>query len=435
MRIRSVLSFSVGTFLSRILGFLREIVFAYSLGASGYADAVVVAIRIPTMLRGMLAEGVSQNAFVPVLTRWKDRRLLWALFTIIVGAAALLVPLGILLAPTIVRVVAPGFLSDPHKYSFAVWGVRITFPALLFISVSAVAMGILNTKGRFFITGVSPVFFNLGNIALLLFARRWPILGAVAFTFGTFLQATFLMIFIKEKWEKPNFKHPALKEFIKNWLSMSLNTGFLQTATLINTVVASTLPTGSLAYLSYAFRLVHLPQGLFGVATGTVLSKSVSEDVDNARQHLWRGLLFVSSITLLVVLLYVLFGDVFVEIAFVRGKFSSTDAQSTFRTLLGYVPTIPAYALSSVFVSYLFATFRRKLANLGLALSTALNIALVFPLARLLGTSGVALAVSLSVSASVLFWSFKLFGFSKESLLSSLSLGLAFAVALWRLVG
>ncbi len=429
MKIRSVLSFSAGTLLSRVLGFVRELVFAWALGASPYADAVVVAVRIPTMLRGMLAEGVSQNAFVPVFARYRDRGLLWALIFIIVGTTAVIVPIGILLAPLVVRLIVPGFVSDPGKFAFTVAGVRLTFPSLLFISAAAVSMGVLNTKGRFFITGVSPVFFNLGNILLLLLAHSYPILGAAAFTLGTALQFLFLLPFAWERYERPNFRHPAIKDFLKNWLSMSLNTGFLQTSTLINAVVASFLPTGSLAYLNYAFRLIHLPQGLFGVATGTVLSKSVAEDDTHARAHAWKGIVFVSLVTLGVALLYVLFGESFIRIAFVRGRFSPTDAANTFTVMLGYVPTIPAYALSSVYLSYLFAIFRRRDANLGLAIATVSNLLVVFPLSTFLGAPGISYAVSLSTSLSVLFWAFRSFGLSKESVLTVATLLSAFALS------
>ncbi len=433
MKIRSILSFSAGTLLSRILGFVRELVFAYALGASPYADAVVVAVRIPTMLRGMLAEGVSQNAFVPVLARWKDRSLLWALIFIILGTTLILVPIGVIFAPLITKVIVPGFVQDADKFAFTVLGVRITFPSLIFISGAAIAMGVLNTRGRFFITGVSPVFFNIGSIVLLLFAHRWPVLGAAAFTVGTALQFLFLLPFAWEKYERPNFKHPAIKDFLKNWFSMSLNTGFLQTSTLINAIVASFLPTGSLAYLSYAFRLVHLPQGLFGVATGTVLTKSVSEDEAHAREHTWKGIIFVSAITLTIALLYALFGEIFIKLAFVRGRFTPEDAHNTFRVLLGYVPTIPAYALSSVYLSYLFAVFRRKHANIGLAISTVTNLLIVFPLSRMLGATGIAYAVSLATTSSVLFWAFRSFGVGRESLLTTATLLVAFLISLLRL--
>ncbi len=434
MKIRSVLSFSAGTLLSRALGFVRELVFAWALGASPYADAVVVAVRIPTMLRGMLAEGVSQNAFVPVLARHRDRGLLWALIFIIIGITAVIVPIGILLAPLVVRLIVPGFVPDPEKFAFTVSGVRITFPSLLFISAAAVSMGVLNTRGRFFITGVSPVFFNVGNILLLLFARSHPILGAAAFTLGTALQFLFLLPFAWEGYERPNFRHPAIRDFLKNWFSMSLNTGFLQTSTLINAVVASFLPTGSLAYLNYAFRLIHLPQGLFGVATGTVLSKSVSEDDTHARAHAWKGIVFVSLITLGVALLYVLFGEIFIRVAFVRGRFSPTDAANTFTVMLGYVPTIPAYALSSVYLSYLFAIFRRKDANVGLAIATVSDVLLVFPLSAILGATGISYAVSISTSLSVLFWAFKSFGLSRESALTTATLLLSFVVSVMGLI-
>ncbi len=433
MRIRSILSFSFGTLLSRLLGFVRELVFAYALGATAYADAVVVAVRIPTMLRGMLAEGVSQNAFVPVLKRWQDLSLLWAITFIIVGAVLLVIPAGEVLSPMIVKIIAPGFLSDPEKYAFTVKALRITFPSLFFISAAAISMGILNTRGEFFKTGLSPVFFNMGSIVVLLFAYKNPLLGAFAFTFGTFLQFLFLFYFSRVGFQRPNFKHPAVKEFLKNWLSMSLNSGFLQISTLINSIAASFLATGTLAYLSYAFRLIHLPQGLFGVATANVLTKSVSEDEGNARKYLWKGLLFVSFTTLSVAILYAVLGLPVVKLAFVRGRFTPEDARRTYEILLGYLPTIPAFAFSSVYLSYLFALFRRREANIGFLVSTLTNLLLVFPMAAVLGAIGIAYTVSISNTLSVLYWSLRCCRISKESLLTLAVILLSFFLSVFPL--
>ncbi len=295
MKFRSALSFALGTLISRVLGFVRELIFAYSLGSSQYADAVLVAIRIPTMLRGILAEGISQNAFVPVIVRWKDRGLLWALIYIITGASALAVILGMIFSPVILNIIAPGFSRESEKYSFTLNAMLLTFPSLFFISASAIQMGIANSKGKFFISGFSPVFFNLGMIITLIFASKYPIFGAVSFFVGCLMQFLFLLPFTFESFQKPKFRHPAVAEFFKNWLSISINSGFMQISTFINTLISSFFPTGSIAYLNYAFRLVQLPQGLIGVSFGTVLSKESSEDENKALQNLKKSLL-VSTI-------------------------------------------------------------------------------------------------------------------------------------------
>jgi putative peptidoglycan lipid II flippase len=188
MNLKSALSLAFGTLISRVLGFLREMVFAYSLGSTQYADAVVVAIRIPTMLRGILAEGISQNAFVPIFVRWKDRVLLWSLIYIIIGASSMAVILGILFSPVILNVIAPGFSKDPEKYSFTLSSMLFTFPSLLFISASALQMGIANSKGKFFISGLSPVFFNVGMIITLFFFFCFKVPNSWGFIFPRWMR-------------------------------------------------------------------------------------------------------------------------------------------------------------------------------------------------------------------------------------------------------
>ncbi len=430
MKFRSVFEFATGTFISRVVGFIREIVFAYALGSSQYADAIVAAIRIPTMLRGMLAEGISQNAFVPVILRWKDRGLLWALIFIILSATTVVVILGIILSPYILSVMTPGFLNDPSKFRFTNAAMDITFPSMLFISATAIQTGILNSRGKFFISGFSPIFFNIGMISVLVFAGKNPLLGATSFLVGCILQFAFLLPFSFERFEKPNLKHRAIKEFLKNWFSLSLNTGFLQLSTLINTIIASFLPTGSLAYLNYAFRIVQLPQGLIGVSTGVVLSREVSEREDSAMKNLKRSIKFVSVFSILSVLFFAVLGLWVIDALFVRGKFTHYDALQTYKAVLGYSLAVPSFVFSSVLLSYLFAMFRRKDANTGLVISTITNLILAPILARYLGFVGIAMSVSLSQSTAVLFWIVKVFGLKPTSLIPISVLVFSFTISI-----
>ncbi len=410
MKVRSALSFALGTLISRVLGFVRELIFAYSLGSSQYADAVLVAIRIPTMLRGILAEGISQNAFVPVIVRWKDKGLLWALIYIITGTSTLAVILGMIFSPIILNIIAPGFSKEPEKYSFTLNAMLLTFPSLFFISASAIQMGIANSKGKFFISGFSPVFFNLGMIVILIFASKYPIFGALSFFVGCLMQFLFLLPFTFESFQKPKFRHPAVVEFFKNWLSISINSGFMQISTFINTLISSFFPTGSIAYLNYAFRLIQLPQGLIGVSFGTVLSKESSENENKALQNLKKSLLFSTAFSLFFLLVFGIFGGEITRIFFVRGKFTHLDAWNTYLAILGYLPSLPSFVYSSIFLSYLFALFKRKVANEGFVLSTISNLILAPVFSMFLGYVGLALAVSLSQIISVLYWSYRIFG-------------------------
>jgi putative peptidoglycan lipid II flippase len=433
MNLKSALSFAFGTLISRVLGFLREMVFAYSLGSTQYADAVVVAIRIPTMLRGILAEGISQNAFVPIFVRWKDKGLLWSLIYIIIGATSMAVILGMLFSPFILNVIAPGFSKDPEKYSFTLVSMLFTFPSLLFISASALQMGIANSRGKFFISGFSPVFFNIGMIITLFFASKYPILGALSFLVGCVMQFLFLLPFTFEFPQKPNFRHPAIPEFFKNWLSISLNSGFLQISTFINTVISSFLPTGSIAYLNYAFRLIQLPQGLIGVSFGTVLSKESSEEEGRALQKLKKSIIFSTIFSLFFVILFGIFGEMIIRLLFVRGKFTPLDAENTYLAVLGYLPSLPAFVYSSIFLSYLFALFKRRLANEGFVLSTITNFFLAPILSFFFGYIGLAFAVSLSQIAPVLYWSYRVFGKGKYFLfvVSQLAFTLILSLAMF----
>lgn len=431
MKLKSVLSFSIGTLISRVLGFLREMVFAYALGSTYYADAIVVAIRIPTMLRGILAEGISQNAFIPVFTRWKDKGLLWALIFIILTATAVAVLLGIVFSPYILRIMVPGFVNDSERFSFTLQAMVITFPSLFFISAASIETGVLNSKGRFFISGISPVFFNIGMITVLLFAKTYPLLGAVSFLFGCFLQFVFLLFFIGEGFQKPDFKHPAISDFFKNWISIGLNSGFLQLATFVNTFIASFLPTGSLAYLNYAFRLVQLPQGLVGVSFGTVLSKETSENENLSLQNLKKSIIIVSLLSMIFVMVLGFFGEFIIRVLFVRGRFTVEDAHNTYMAVVGYLATVPSFIYSSVFLSHLFAVFKRRWANTGLAISTIVNIIFAPVLAKFLGFVGIALAVSLSQSSAITYWSIKTLNLTRFSALVILVLISAFAFSLF----
>jgi len=193
---------SLATFISRILGFIRDMIFALYFGASGLTDTFFAAFRIPNLLRELFAEGSISSAFIPVLTEYREihgeeeaRRLVRIVFTFISIVVSLICLLGIVFAPAIVTVVAPGFLDSPEQFSMTVLLTRIMFPFLLFISLASLIMGALNTKKVFFLPALAPAVLNIVLILSIVFFEsrtREPIMAAaIGVMVGGFVQFAF----------------------------------------------------------------------------------------------------------------------------------------------------------------------------------------------------------------------------------------------------
>src|SRR5690625_2679370 len=280
------------TFLSRILGLIRDIVLARLIGASPLADAFFVAFKIPNFLRRLFAEGAFSQAFVPVLSVYYVRGDLSEVQRLInrvagiLGLVLLLVTLaGIIGAPLLVMVFAPGFIEEPSKYELAISLLRITFPYLLFISLTALAAGILNTHKRFGVPAITPIFLNLALIsAALWFAPRMEI-PVTALAWGVFFaglaQLLFQLPFLAQLNLVPKFrlqwKDPGVQRIFTLMLPAILGSSVSQINLLIDTLLASFLVTGSVSWLYYSDRLVEFPLGVFGIALATVILPSLSE--------------------------------------------------------------------------------------------------------------------------------------------------------------
>ena len=280
------------TLISRILGYVRDTVIARSFGAGMYTDAFFVAFKIPNLLRRLFAEGAFSQAFVPILAEYKNRHGQAATKTLVnqVGSALTLVLvvvalLGILGAPWIAYVSAPGFVDEPDKFALTVTLLRITFPYIFFISLVALAAGILNTYSRFSVPAFAPALLNVAMISAALWMAPYfdpPVLAlGWGVALGGVLQLAWMLPHLMKlgMLPRPTFKFndPGVKRILTLMAPATLGVSVAQISLLINTIFASFLATGSVSWLYYADRLMEFPAGLLGVALGTILLPSLAK--------------------------------------------------------------------------------------------------------------------------------------------------------------
>ena len=283
---------SAATFISRILGFIRDMIFAFYFGATGISDTFFQAFKIPNLLRELLAEGSMSSAFVPVLTEYRQKqgeeeavRLVRITFTFILVVVGLICVLGIIFSPAIVTVVSPGFVKSPEKFSMTVLLTRIMFPFLLCVSLAALLMGALNTKKVFFVPALAPAMLNITLILSIVFFESrtsQPIIAAaIGVLAGGFVQFAFqLPSFFKNGYRlglNPSFRHPGIRKMTLLLVPATLALSVSQINIIVSSIFASFLPQGSITYLFYSMRLVQFPIGIFGVAMGMAVLPTLSE--------------------------------------------------------------------------------------------------------------------------------------------------------------
>src|SRR5712671_509366 len=298
--LRALVTVSGFTLVSRILGYARDFVIARAFGAGLYTDAFFVAFRIPNLLRRLFAEGAFSQAFVPVLAEHKNRlppeetrRLIDGVATALFLALVVTAALGVAISPVIVYLSAPGFAADPAKFELTVQMLRICFPYIAFISLVALAAGVLNTWNRFAVPAITPALLNVAFIVAAVFLAKYfdpPIVALAWAVFaGGLLQLAFQVPFLLRlgllpRW-RLDFSHPGVRRVLKIMLPATFGVSVSQVSLLINTIFASFLVSGSVSWLYYADRLMALPAGMLGVALGTILLPSLSKyhaDADHA---------------------------------------------------------------------------------------------------------------------------------------------------------
>ncbi|NMG74510.1 murein biosynthesis integral membrane protein MurJ [Aromatoleum diolicum] len=414
--LRALVTVSGMTLLSRILGFVRDFVIARAFGAGMATDAFFVAFRLPNLLRRMFAEGAFSQAFVPILAEYKNRqgteethRLVNRVATVLGLAVTAVSALGIMATPFIIQVSAPGFAAEPEKFALTVELTRITFPYILFMSLVALAGGVLNTWSRFAIPAFTPVLLNLSFIGMALFAAPYfdpPVLAlAWAVFIGGVLQLALQLRPLARIGLLPRFdlslSDPGVRRVAKLMLPAMLGVSVSQISLIINTIFASFLASGSVSWLYYADRLMEFPAGLLGAALGTILLPSLSkmhadEQPEAFSSLLDWGLRLTLMLTLPAALALALLAVPLIATLFQHGAFTANDVLQTRLALVAYSVGLTGLILVKILAPGFYARqdIRTpvKIALITLAATQLMNLAFIVPMKH----AGLALSIGLA---------------------------------------
>ena len=401
------------TLVSRLSGFIRDVIMAAILGAGPMADAFFVAFRLPNHFRAIFAEGAFAAAFVPAYARTLEEAGLPAakLFADQIAAALVainmvLLAVALLFTPQVVGLLAPGFVDDPERFELAVALTRITFPYLALVSLETLFAGILNANHRFAAAASAPVLLNLSIIATLLLTPWFADAGHAA-AWGVLIAGVAQALLLGADAEAHGFgirlRIPRLDEptrkFLKALGPAIIGAGGVQLALFADTLIATFLPTGALSALYYADRINQLPIGVVGIAVGTVLLPEMSRrlaagDVTGAASAQARGIQLALLLTIPCAAAAIAIPDLIMRALFARGAFTSADALAAGSTLAAYSVGLLPFVLLRSFTAPFYA--RRdtltpvKAALLAATVNIALKVVLMGPLAQV----GLALATS-----------------------------------------
>ncbi len=413
---RSISTIGGFTMISRLLGFARDILIAAILGAGMLADVFFVAFKLPNLFRRLFAEGAFNAAFVPLFAglledegedaarRFADQALSVLLWFLLVFVATFELAM-----PLVMHGFAPGFASDPEKFDLAVLLTRITFPYLLFISLVSLMAGVLNSLGRFAAAAATPILLNLCLIGAILGLARVTASPAHALAWGVagagMVQFAWMFVHcagagVRLRLRRPRLT-PEVKLLVVRILPVAVGAGVYQINLLIDTIIASLLPSGSISYLYFADRVNQLPLGVVGVSVGTALLPLLSRQLRGGRggeamvsQN--RALEFSLLLTLPAAAALMVIATPVIDVLFRRGAFDALEVQATASALAIYAIGLPAYVLVKALAPGFFARGDTKTPIIvgvaAMATNLVLNLILMGPFLHV----GIAMATSIS---------------------------------------
>ncbi len=413
--VKSTVTVGFFTFISRITGFVRDMLMANLLGAGMLSDAFFVAFKLPNFFRRLFAEGAFNAAFIPsfssILT--SEGREAAIKFSGEVMSVLLLVLLAlnaifIIFMPWIMPIFAPGFADTPEKFDLTVALSQITFPYILFISLVSLLSGILNSLGKFAAPAASPILLNLCMIGGLLWlveisATPAHALAIAVFIAGVVQLAWLVMICVRHDMMPP-LTPPRLTRQVKTMLLLmgpaALGSGVQQLNLLIDVIIASRIPS-AVSYLYYADRITELPIGMIGVAVGTVLLPMLSKQIrsgamEAARHSMNRALELVLLFGLPATAALFVIAEPIIRVIYQHGEFTATDMAETVPTLMAFTAGLPAFLAVKIFAPGFFANHDTKtpfkIAILCVVLNLVLNLTLSGPFKQV----GMAAATSIA---------------------------------------
>jgi len=425
------------TFLSRILGLIRDIIFANFFGASGGTDAFFVAFKIPNFLRRLFAEGAFSQAFVPVFSEYKETRgreelkdLIDHVAGSLGGFLLILSIIGSLAAPLLVYLFAPGFANDTssageNRFQITADMLAITFPYIFFIALTAFAGGILNSYNKFAVPAFTPVLLNLSLISAAIWGADYFAEPIMALAWGValagFLQLLFQTPFLAQLklLPRPKFKraHAGVVKIQKLMLPAIIGSSVAQINLLLDTIIASFLIAGSVSWLYYSDRLVEFPLGVFGIALATVILPSLSKEHANQSSDAFNrtldwALKLVTLIALPAAVGLLLLAGPLLATLFAYGEFSQHDTQMSSLSLMAYALGLPAFIYIKVLAPGFYARQDTKtpmrIGVKALIANMFLNLLFVIPLV-MMEFEGSHTGLALATSASAYMNAFMLY--------------------------
>lgn len=400
---RSIATVGGFTMLSRILGFARDILVAAILGAGPVADAFFIAFKFPNVFRRLFAEGAFNAAFVPLFAGKMEtegaavaKQFANHAFAFLFWVLLILLVIMEISMPWAMQVFAPGFMSDPEKFELSVHLTRITFPYLLFISLVSLMAGVLNSLNKFAAAAATPVLLNVCLIGAILGLTPYLETPGHALAWGVFAAGIVQFIWLFWNCAKYNM---TLKLGLPKWgedvkimvmriIPGAIGAGIYQVNLLVDMIIATLLPTGSISFLFYADRINQLPLGVIGVAVGTALLPMLSRqlrggDEVGAMNSLNRALEFSLFLTLPAAVAYMMIADPIVSVLFERKEFTSLDSQATSAALFVYACGLPAYVLNKALTPGFFARGDTKtpmvIAGICMIVNIVFNLILMGP--------------------------------------------------------
>ena len=427
---RSAGIFGLATITSRILGLVRDQVVAFYFGAGDANDAFRVASRIPNLVRDLFAEGAMSAAFVPTFTRQltlHGRERAWHLASSVINALILvtgvIVVAGIIFAEPLVRLYASEFAAVPGKLELTIYLTRIVFPFLTLVAVAAALMGMLNSLGHFFVPALSPAMYNVAVVVMsLAFIPLAPSLGVAPITIVAIAALVGGIGQLAIQWpplRREGFRYRPVLDFRDEGLRRvlllmgpgTIGMAATQINVFVNTVLATREGTGAVSWLDFAFRLMYLPIGLFGVSIATAATPAISRmvaehDFARIRSTLANALGLMMFLNIPASVGLIVLAEPIVAVIFQHGEFTAADTIATARALQLYAIGLVGYSIVRIISPTFYALQRSRIPVMVSAGSVLVNVALNLALVRVIGYRGLALGTSITalLNASVQLW-------------------------------
>ncbi|MPZ16864.1 MAG: murein biosynthesis integral membrane protein MurJ [Luteitalea sp.] len=427
---RSAGSVGLATMASRLLGLVREQVLAYAFGASNAMDAFNVAFRLPNLVRDLFAEGAMSAAFIPTFTRHltqRGRDEAWRLGARVMSAlivvTGLLVLVGILCADQLVWLYASPYVAEPGKLELTTQLTRVMFPFLTLVAVAVAMMGMLNAIGYFFVPSLSPALFNVATIlSVFLIVPLMPRFGwhptmglAIGVLLGGLAQIVAQSPLLNREGFRFRFelapRDPGMREVLLLLGPGTLGVAATQINLFVNTWLATYQGTGAVSWLAYAFRLMYLPIGLFGVSIATAATPTLSQhaarqDIAALRRTLSQAVRLMLMLNVPATVGLIALASPIVALIYERGAFEATDTAAVALALVAYSPGLIGYSTVKVASPTFYALRDSRTPATVSAVAVAANVVFSITLVRVIGFAGLALGTALAslVNGGVLFW-------------------------------